>query len=51
MTPILLLATLLHFQFLTDLPLTPLSFNAEELKQSFNQSADRTRMIVVFSPT
>lgn len=38
-------------QYLSDLPITPLSFDAREFKQSFNSAADRTRLVVVFSPT
>ena len=51
MIGIYLLAALFHVQFLSDLPVTSVSFNGDELKRSFNQSADRARMVVVFSPT
>jgi len=34
-----------------DAVLNPLSFEADALKQDFNSSADRARMVVVLSPT
>lgn len=48
---LLLLATVVPFQLLSDLPLTSLGFDAAELKSSFNKAANQTRMVIVFSPT
>lgn len=43
--------SLLAGQFLADLELTPLTFDAKEFKASFNQTKDRIRLVLVFSPT
>ncbi len=48
---LLLLAALLPAQYLADLPIATLGFDAGELKESFNESGNQTRMIIVFSPT
>jgi hypothetical protein len=39
------------FQYLTDLEVTPLSFNAVELREAFNATEDRGRLVLVMSPT
>jgi len=44
-------ATLLAGQFLADLELRSLAFDAREFKASFNQAQDRLRLVLVFSPT
>ena len=43
--------SLLTGQFLADLELKPLSFDAREFKESFNRAKDRARLVLVFSPT
>ncbi len=48
---LLLLAALLPTQYLADLPIATLGFDAGELKSSFNEHGNQTRMIIVFSPT
>ncbi len=48
---LLLLAALIPAQYLADLPIATLGFDAGELKESFNESGNQTRMIIVFSPT
>lgn len=50
MTAIWLLS-LMFVQYLSDLPMTTMSFDAAELKQAFNSSQDRVRLVAVFSPT
>lgn len=47
----LLLAALMPAQYLADLPIATLGFDAAALKEAFNSSGDQTRMIIVFSPT
>ncbi len=48
---VLLLLNLSANQYLSDLEVTPLSFDAEVFREAFNQAADRPRLVVVVSPT
>lgn len=48
---LLAVTPLLGSQFLADLELRPLAFDAREFKASFNQARDRLRLVLVFSPT
>ncbi len=47
----ILTLSFLALQFLTELPLTPMSFDAKELAAAFNQAQDRARVVTVLSPT
>ncbi len=42
---------LFSLQYLRDLEVTPLSFDASGFRQAFNQSQDQCRLVLVMSPT
>lgn len=46
-----LFLALTSFQYLSDLEVTPLSFDAEVFRDAFNKSQDRGRLVMVMSPT
>jgi hypothetical protein len=41
----------LQSQYLAELPLTPLPFDAAALKEAFNAASTQPRLIAVMSPT
>jgi hypothetical protein len=52
MAPLLMsLLTLLPAQYIADLDVTPIAFDAGAFRDAFNAAADRPRLVVVFSPT
>jgi hypothetical protein len=42
---------LFSVQYLRDLEVTPLSFDAVLFREAFNQTQDRPRLVLVMSPT
>jgi hypothetical protein len=47
----ILATSFLAFQFLNQIPMTPMSFDAKELAAAFNKAQDQVRLITVMSPT
>ena len=47
----LLAALWLPAQYIADLDLTTLSFDAEAFREAFNSASDRPRLVTVMSPT
>jgi hypothetical protein len=45
------LLTLLPAQYIADLEVTPISFDAGIFRDAFNAASDRPRLVIVFSPT
>jgi hypothetical protein len=43
--------TMLPVQYLNDQPLTPVAFDGSSFLDSFNQTSDRARLVVILSPT
>jgi hypothetical protein len=45
------LFSILSAQYLAELPVTPLAFDARALKDAFNSASSKPRLIAVMSPT